>query len=80
MCNCSLVSIPQVQAAISFFVSLDSPFLNIWGLCVFFFFFTYNNIFEVLGASLMAQLVKNPPTIQETPVQFLGWKDLLKKG
>ena len=30
--------------------------------------------------SLLAQLVKNPPTIQETPVQFLGQEDPLKKG
>ena len=26
------------------------------------------------GASLVAQLVKNPPAMQETPVQFLGWE------
>ena len=32
-----------------------------------------------LGASLVAQLVKNPPAMQETPVQFLGQKDLLEK-
>ena len=32
------------------------------------------------GASLIAQLVKNLPTMQETPVQFLGWEDLLEKG
>ena len=25
-------------------------------------------------ASLVAQLVKNPPAVQETPVPFLGWK------
>ena len=30
--------------------------------------------------SLIAQLVKNPPAMQETPVLFLGWDDLLKKG
>ena len=30
--------------------------------------------------SLIAQLVKNPPAMQETPVQFLGWEDLLEKG
>ena len=23
---------------------------------------------------LITQLVKNPPTMQETPVQFLGWE------
>ena len=32
------------------------------------------------GASLVAQLVKNPPAMQETPVWFLGRKDLLEKG
>ena len=26
-------------------------------------------------ASLIAQLVKNPPAMQKTLVQFLGWKD-----
>jgi len=32
------------------------------------------------GVSLIAPLVKNPPAIQETPVQFLGWEDPLEKG
>ena len=31
-------------------------------------------------ASLSAQLVKNPPALQETLVQFLGREDLLEKG
>ena len=31
-------------------------------------------------ASLVAQLVKNLPEMQETPVQFLGWEDPLEKG
>ena len=31
-------------------------------------------------ASLVAQLVKNPPALQETLVQFLGWEDPLEKG
>ena len=31
-------------------------------------------------ASLVAQLVKNPPAIQETLVQFLGWEHPLEKG
>ena len=31
-------------------------------------------------ASLMAQLVKNPPAVQETWVQFLGQEDPLEKG
>ena len=31
-------------------------------------------------ASLVAQLVKNPPEMQETWVRFLGWEDPLEKG
>ena len=31
-------------------------------------------------ASLVAQLVKNPPAVQETWVWSLGWEDPLKKG
>ena len=31
-------------------------------------------------ASLIAQLVKNPPAMQETPGQFLGQENLLQKG
>ena len=32
-----------------------------------------------MGPSLVAQLVKNPPAIQELLVQSLGWEDLLEK-
>ena len=30
-------------------------------------------------ASLVVQLVKNLPAVQETRVRFLGWEDLLEK-
>ena len=30
--------------------------------------------------SLLAQLVKNLPAVQETPVRSLGWEDPLEKG
>ena len=30
-------------------------------------------------ASLVAQLVKNPPAMRETSVQSLGWEDPLEK-
>ena len=30
-------------------------------------------------ASLVVQLVKNLPAVQETWVRFLGWEDLLEK-
>jgi len=32
------------------------------------------------GTSLIAQLVKKMPAIQETLVRFLGWEDPLEKG
>ena len=38
---------------------------GLWGLCV---------------GSLVAQLVKNPPAMQEAPVGFLGREDPLEKG
>ena len=31
-------------------------------------------------ASLVAQLVKNPPAVRETQVRSLGWVDPLEKG
>ena len=31
-------------------------------------------------ASFVVQLVNNPPAMQETWVQSLGWEDLLEKG
>ena len=36
--------------------------------------------FQYSWASLVAQLVKNPPTIRETWIRFLGWEDPLEKG
>ena len=42
-----------------------------WG---FFFFLVDSN-----GDSLVAQLVKDLPAVEETPVQSLGWEDPLEK-
>ena len=42
--------------------------------------FQRNISIENIMASLIAQLVKDPPAMQETPVRFLGWEDLLEKG
>ena len=39
----------------------------------------YNKLFKT-WASLIAQLVKNLPAMQETPAQFLGREDLMEKG
>ena len=43
-------------------------------------FFAISGILRVCGASLVSQLVKNPPAMQETWVRSLGWEDPLKKG
>ena len=40
----------------------------------------YSHFIHKERASLIAQLVKNPPAMQETPVRFLGWEDLMEKG
>ena len=45
--------------------------------------FSVKAIYELLcgdWASLVAQLVKNLPAMQETPVRFLGQEDPLEKG
>ena len=35
---------------------------------------------DVVGASLVAQLVKNVPAMQETPTGYSGWEDPVEKG
>ena len=50
---------------------------------MFYFFnenvdFFLNHILH--GASLVAQLIKNLPAMQETWVRSLGWEDPLEKG
>ena len=37
-------------------------------------------ILDLFWASLITQLVKNLPAMQEAQVQFLGQEDLLQKG
>ena len=39
-----------------------------------------NDLVKFIRASPIAQLVKNLPAMQETPVQFLGQEDLLEMG
>ena len=48
----------------------------------FYFVQNINSLVDILEtqASLVAQLVKILPAMQEIAVQFLGWKDLLEKG
>ena len=39
-----------------------------------------NIYIQYIWASLMAQMVKNPPAMRKTWVQSLGWEDSLEKG
>ena len=39
-----------------------------------------SNLTSKLWGSLVAEMVKNPPAMQETQVWFLGWEDPLEKG
>ena len=39
-----------------------------------------NYLLSEVRASLLAQLVKNPPAMWQTWVQSLGWEDPLDKG
>ena len=54
--------------------------------CLYFFDSFLNSIENMSSltlnsrASLIAQLLKNTPTMQETPVQFLSLEDPLRKG
>ena len=40
----------------------------------------YLKLYSIYGASLVAQLAKNLPAMQETPVRLLGQAVLLEKG
>ena len=40
----------------------------------------FSSLKDRIRASLIAQLIKNLPAIQEIPVPFLGWEDPLEKG
>ena len=40
----------------------------------------WGSIIIIFGASLVTQLVKNLPAMQETQVRFLGWEDPLEEG
>ena len=42
--------------------------------------YLHQSCHPVDGASLVAQLIRNPPAVQETWVPPLSWKDPLEKG
>ena len=53
---------------------IHSSVIKIWNFAI------CNNKDGFRGASLVAQMVKNLPAMQETPVQSLGQEDPLEKG
>ena len=68
--------------------STDKGWLTVWGFSGELGKFSPNSVIEwgfegwvkVCWASLIAQLVKNPPAMQETPGRLLGQEDPLEKG
>ena len=53
----------------------------IWQSSVFFICFSYLDLtYQLVRASLVAQLIRNLPEMQETWVQSLGWEDPPEKG
>ena len=66
-------SIPVVvNGKISFFLWLSSILLC---MCVFYAWEGISYPLQYSWASLVAQLVKNPPAMREAWVRFLGWED-----
>ena len=64
-------------------LNVDQGFIIQFMIIVSFTFFSVRFLLQpciYYEASLIAQLVKNPPAIQEILVQFLGREDLLEKG
>ena len=72
--------VAKSRARLSDFTSLHLyTILYLYGLQTIVHLYIVYNI-QVFVASVIAQLVKNPPAMQETLVQFLGWEDPLEKG
>ena len=54
--------------------------VKLWIACMHFCLLPFCALpFGILGASLVAQIVKNLPAVQETWVRFLGQKDPLEE-
>ena len=55
-------------------------FLILWTFLLYHPFFVWLTHYPLFGASLVAQMVKNLPAMQETWVRSLGWEHFLEKG
>ena len=91
---CPIVLVLDVQHSDSIFFIDNTPFVSYYKImavlpytllyslvaCLFYAQLFVSPHLLPIRASLIAQLVKNSPAMQETPVQFLGWEDPLEKG
>ena len=82
-----IVLLLPVYFLASVFSALDTFFPPFVTVIFFFFKFlsSYKHTIHIVfrahpRASLVTQLVKNPPAMQETPVRSLGREDPLEKG
>ena len=77
---------PLQNSGLEYKTSGKPMFMYIKHTHTFFFIMAYHRIVNIAlcvlcrMASLIAQLVKNPPVMQHTPVWFLGWEDSTEKG
>ena len=79
ICIYNLHSLPSMLYSLSLSnCFVEKPAISVYAERLF--FVGPNNLLSKIWASLIAQFLKNPPAVQATPVQFLGWEDLLQKG
>ena len=80
--NFKFLSIWIVFSGISEWILVFIFWFTLYGIGSWklFSFSTWKMSMTCYWASLVAQLVKNLPAMQETWVPFLGWEDPLKKG
>ena len=77
---CFLYNPANVSNLISSSSSFSKPSLDIWKFLVCIMLKPRMQDFKLDLTFLIAQLLKNPPAMQETPVPFLGREDPLEKG
>ena len=76
----NLFSLVPSSSVVKFFGSRGLDYISCYSSCSDLPVVGAYYIFRFAWASLVAQLVKNLPAMQETWAQSLGWEDPLKKG
>ena len=77
--HCSSDMISQLYLLTGYFASHFVSFKSILHITIGVINLNIKSDFDYVRASLVAQLVKNLPAMQETWVQSLGWVDPLEK-